>query len=399
MEDPHTPPEIPQNLNWAPWGKFDLLPRAPIGVGFGYVTVRGFTPCSRDELMKVVSQPGKQPVNLVWTPAAPRVVPACEVPFLQPIVRRREMSMKKKALRNAAAMSVFFGSALAILLFTGLTTGVTLWLGVFFMIFGIIPFIRSLTEVIRLRRRTGGDFKSEGLFVRYSLWILTQQAPDIFILGVPWIVVLVLQMAVGMERSIDLAALVGSEVRSGELQLLLTSALLHGNIIHLFFNFNALLVIGRLVCALGNRYYLYFVFVVSAITGGLFSTFLPPHVPSVGASGGLLGCLGFLLVFAYRHRSVLPADFVRALIESLCWLAMIGVIGYKFIDNAGHLGGFVGGAVIGLILVPRCNRQIPLEAGFAVRTGALIGIGLLALAFIYVVYAFGAVLLTGNYAG
>jgi membrane associated rhomboid family serine protease len=125
----------------------------------------------------------------------------------------------------------------------------------------------------------------------------------------------------------------------------------------------ALFSLGRVIVALVSPSLLSIVFLVSVVTGSLASLFLGQAPASVGASGGILGCLGFLIVVTRKFRDQLP-DYLRAnLIMSCVVIAIFGLMGSQFIDNAAHAGGFIGGVVLGellysqLKLVPGSTRK------------------------------------------
>jgi membrane associated rhomboid family serine protease len=168
----------------------------------------------------------------------------------------------------------------------------------------------------------------------------------------------------GIQTSIQEAALVKAAVREdGEWWRLITTGLLHGNLIHIVFNGMALFSLGRVIVALVSPSLLSIVFLVSVVTGSLASLFLGQAPASVGASGGILGCLGFLIVVTRKFRDQLP-DYLRAnLIMSCVVIAIFGLMGSQFIDNAAHAGGFIGGVVLGellysqLKLVPGSTRK------------------------------------------
>jgi membrane associated rhomboid family serine protease len=75
--------------------------------------------------------------------------------------------------------------------------------------------------------------------------------------------------------------------------------------------------------------------------------------PSVGASGGLMGWLGFLLVFETLHSALVPRSAKRRLIGGVLMTALIGLVGYRFIDNAAHFGGLLAGMVYAGIVFPK----------------------------------------------
>ena len=84
--------------------------------------------------------------------------------------------------------------------------------------------------------------------------------------------------------------------------------------------------------------------------GGEELALLMPDTASVGASGGILGLVGFLLVVGVRHRGSLPADFAKSIIRSVLFMAALGFLAKDYIDNAAHAGGFLVGCVIALPL-------------------------------------------------
>ncbi|GAA0158750.1 serine protease [Lithospermum erythrorhizon] len=75
--------------------------------------------------------------------------------------------------------------------------------------------------------------------------------------------------------------------------------------------------------------------------------------PSVGASGAIFGLVGSFAVFVLRHRGV-----VKGAEQDIQYIALIILLNMpigllsKGIDNWGHLGGFIGGVGISLLLGP-----------------------------------------------
>jgi len=104
--------------------------------------------------------------------------------------------------------------------------------------------------------------------------------------------------------------------------------------------------------ALVSPAFLSFVFLFTVVTGSLASLWLGSGVPSVGASGGILGCLGFLLVVTQKFKKELPGYLQASLIQSTLVVAIFGALGSQFIDNAAHAGGLLGGIVLGVLFHP-----------------------------------------------
>jgi membrane associated rhomboid family serine protease len=138
----------------------------------------------------------------------------------------------------------------------------------------------------------------------------------------------------------------------GEWWRLLTSPLMHGNLIHFLMNAAALLYLGKRVEIFARWPHVPLVFLFSACIGGEASArFI--DAPSVGASGGLMGWLGFLLVFESLHGRLVPQKARRRLIAGILLTGLIGLIGYRFIDNAAHIGGLLAGMLYAAIVFPK----------------------------------------------
>lgn len=167
------------------------------------------------------------------------------------------------------------------------------------------------------------------------------------------VVVAVFQLIAGGEESIRAAGLVKSAVREGETWRLFTCATLHVDFVHVWMNGQALLGLGRMVESLTHRTYLALVFLPSALCGSIFSLVLLPDATSVGASGGLMGLVGFLAVLGYRRKEILPSGFFKSILMGICFIGVTGLVGFAIIDNAAHLGGMVGGLACGLVFIKK----------------------------------------------
>ena len=83
---------------------------------------------------------------------------------------------------------------------------------------------------------------------------------------------------------------------------ILTGAAIHSGVLHVGMNSYALYSFGRLIETLSNRAHLAIVFILSALGGGILSLIFLPEATSVGASGGIVGFLSYLAVYAFRRR-------------------------------------------------------------------------------------------------
>lgn len=176
------------------------------------------------------------------------------------------------------------------------------------------------------------------------------------------------QMSAGLDESREIAGLEKTDFwRRGEYWRILTGATLHGGILHIFFNGQALLGFGGLIEYLSNRAHLLIVFVLAIVGGGLCSLVFLPEGNSVGASGGIMGLIGYLAIYAFRRKRQLPPDFLKNMLINVGFIAAFGLIAYQIIDNFAHLGGFLTGAIYGAVQIPRDLKANPRSAGAVVE--------------------------------
>ena len=158
-------------------------------------------------------------------------------------------------------------------------------------------------------------------------------------------------------------------VASGDYYRLITSAFLHGGLIHIVANMLALLQVGPyLEAALGRTRFLA-LYLVSALGGSAASMLLSdPTSLSVGASGAIFGLFGALFVVVRR----LGGD-TGAITTIIAINTVIGFV-VPIIDWRAHLGGLVTGALVAAAFAyaPRAQRT-------AVHVGAcVLALGLIA---------------------
>lgn len=134
---------------------------------------------------------------------------------------------------------------------------------------------------------------------------------------------------------------------------LVTAGFLHSNLVHIATNLYALYYLGRRTEQLWGAGR----FVVGYFFALLSSSLLVIACAgrdslTVGASGALMGLIGMLLVFSYTYRQ---SQGESNLFGNLLTLALInlGIGLLPGISLWGHLGGLLGGLVIGWALCPR----------------------------------------------
>lgn len=182
------------------------------------------------------------------------------------------------------------------------------------------------------------------------------------------VAVMLCQLSVGLEESRTIAGLEKTDFWArGEYWRILTAGALHGSILHIFFNGQALIGLGGLIEYLSNRAHLLIVFVLAIVVGSLCSLYFMPDGNSVGASGGIMGLFGYLAVYAFRRKRQLPPDFLKNILINIGFIAVFGLIAYQIIDNFAHVGGFAAGAIYGLIQIPRDLQKNPRVVGAVVE--------------------------------
>jgi rhomboid protease GluP len=143
-------------------------------------------------------------------------------------------------------------------------------------------------------------------------------------------------------------------VAAGEYWRLLTANFLHIGLLHLAVNCYALHALGLEVEALFGHSRFVVLYLLSGITGAVFS-FMVTRGLSAGASTSLFGLFGALVAFFHQQRHFLGALGRQRLIGlglTLSVNVLIGLSPGSRIDNWGHLGGLVGGAILGWFLCP-----------------------------------------------
>ena len=149
----------------------------------------------------------------------------------------------------------------------------------------------------------------------------------------------------------------------------------HVQLWHIAFNMLALYVLGPQLESLLGRWRFLALYLLSGLFGSLVVYWLAsPFSVTVGASGALFGLMAALLIVAIKSRRDVQSLLTLVLIN-----VVITVIGAGFISWQGHLGGFVGGLLLGgaLVYAPRRGRTAWQVAG-VVLVAAVIVLGVVA---------------------
>ena len=190
-------------------------------------------------------------------------------------------------------------------------------------------------------------------------------------------VVTAVQMLTGLDRSIILAGFdKPAFIHDHQYWRILTGAAMHGGLLHVGMNGYAFYNFGRIFEMLTNRSHLAIVFLLSAIGGGVLSLALAPTGISVGASGGIVGLIGYLAVYAFRRREFISPAFRKNLLVNIGFILVFGLVLYQTIDNFGHIGGLITGAVYGFVQISGDPSVDPRDAGSVVETLGIASVGI-----------------------
>lgn len=382
-----------EELDLPVWARDEAFPDA--GEGHGWVDRKGGRhACSSfDELSKTIREDHTSVVNLVWTPDSPH----CRVPeeieqLAEPIgeVRKRwavdDLADAKHRLKwfgigvivllsymafqawgafssREKASGIDFGVAGQLkFIFAALRHSTTVGISLLgFLIFAFIPWYQAQKRMGEIKK-LGGRKAPIIPLIRFETWLDAQKSPVTWgLLGLISLVFIAQvihdKSILGFGESIKSAGLLKPAYRSGEYWRLFTAPMLHGGLIHFAMNGLALLYLGKRLEVFARWPHVPMVFLFSAMVGGEFTARLM-DAPSVGASGGLMGWLGFLLVFETLHGKLVPRSAKRRLIAGVVMTAVIGLVGYRFIDNAAHFGGLVAGMAYAAIVFPRSSSVL-----------------------------------------
>ncbi len=160
-------------------------------------------------------------------------------------------------------------------------------------------------------------------------------------------------------------------VARGEWWRLFTAVLLHADVGHLASNLAlGCVLLGLAMGRFGTGLGLLAAYAAGVFGNGVVWLFCDASHRSLGASGMVLGALGLLAaqsVIAWRHGARTGRGLLGAVAAGVLLFVFLGLT--PGTDVVAHAGGFVGGLLIGAILVPwprlARNGKVNLLAGLA----------------------------------
>lgn len=406
------------------WAKPDAFPAAP--QGWGWVDQKGRQyPCpSLEKLSSAIRDDREGNVTLVWAPGHERMILPEELEGMGDALRTARARWNKEDLEVTTHRLRWFGGVLGFLslyVFSGgfivsarlaAQSGIEIDLlqrlrfaaravtdstqcGIallMFVMFAFIPWYQARKRSREFSRWTDAGIAEATPTIRFETWLARQKAPVTrLILGMITLVALAqifnevktqgfgsLWSLIHNWGGISEAGLIKERYFQGEWWRIFTAPLLHGNVLHFLMNAAALAYLGKRLEVFARWPHLPLVFLFAALVGGEASARLVAS-PSVGASGGLMGWLGFLLVFETLHQQLVPRRARRRLAAGVVLTAVIGLIGYRFIDNAAHAGGLIAGMIYAAIVFPSSASPKRPQSNFIDLITGSAAIGVLAI--------------------
>ncbi len=189
-----------------------------------------------------------------------------------------------------------------------------------------------------------------------SLRPLGRPPVTIALIGIS-VVVFIIQMVTGSGNVDDSEftydyLLYGPWVESGDVWLIVTSAFLHGDPIHLGFNMFLLWIIGKGSEHQIGRVQFILIYFSAMFAAAAFVLAFNYLTPTLGASGAVLGMFGGVAgLMVMRGRRIQEIPGFQLIVLNLFLPLVIPGISFW-----GHLGGVVGGFVAGVMIASLSDK-------------------------------------------
>ncbi len=137
---------------------------------------------------------------------------------------------------------------------------------------------------------------------------------------------------------------------------LITAGFLHGGLLHIGMNSWVLWDLGPQIDEIFGSYRYLVIYFVATILGFAGSLFWTPAILSIGASAGISGLVGAMIGLGTKEKHS-PIGRERG--RYVQWAVLILVQGFIIpgIDNAAHIGGFVGGFLIAYLAGSKAHAR------------------------------------------
>ncbi len=162
----------------------------------------------------------------------------------------------------------------------------------------------------------------------------------------------------------------GPATQDGEWWRLASAMFLHFGIVHLTLNMWSLWDAGQLVERMYGHARFTCIYLLSGLLGNLTSLVVQGNSGvSGGASSAIFGIFGALLVYLWANRNTVSLREFRWLFWGALGFATATIIlGFIIpgIDNSAHIGGFISGILVSIVLLPAdAEKSLPLKSNWA----------------------------------
>ena len=145
-------------------------------------------------------------------------------------------------------------------------------------------------------------------------------------------------------------------VQEHEYWRLLTATFMHFGFIHLLNNMVILITAGKILEHAMGHFKFAILYIFSGLGGSTLSFlqmwFSGDYAVAAGASGAIFGIIGALLWVVLRHKGRYETLTSRGLLVMIVLCLYYGV-STGGVDNWGHIGGLLGGFLLGILLYRR----------------------------------------------
>ena len=170
---------------------------------------------------------------------------------------------------------------------------------------------------------------------------------------------------------ISFGAFQGGKIKNHyEYYRFLTSMFLHNSMAHMGSNCLSLFFLGfHVENEINNKSGYILLYFISGLSGNFLSLLLNQNSISVGASGAIIGlCGNFVIYFLLNYRSM--SDRKKYSYGTMFLFLFINLFsglaeGGENINMASHIGGFLGGFAVSIILTYKKNVQLQFNSPFA----------------------------------
>jgi membrane associated rhomboid family serine protease len=358
------------------WESEIILPGKENGVEYAYME-RGsdeVVECSKEELLKFLKSDKKE-ISYITTPEHDSfIVPGSDFFSIVPILEKEKDELEDALKSDKTVFYLSLGLIVINFLEGRLMTST---ISVLMLVLVVLPYLNKLYDLKKSKVITKDNFSFESQDILFSHWLDLRKFKSIYVFTALLIIIYILQFIIGTFESAELAGLDKIKTIGGDYCRIVTAIMMHGNILHLLINAMVLFFLGKIMIRITDIYVFSLVSLFSAILGNLFSVYFVPTGISVGASGAIMGLIGFVIVIGVKFKRSFPQKLSYVMIRTVILTAFLGLVARDIIDNAAHAGGLIGGLLIGIILLHKQQTLVPFKTNIIIKFFGLLSIVIL----------------------